>query len=307
MLLFPMEVMTISQGVNDPFSHAGTMNIDLAGKDSGSDPIFAPADITVKWFGGDSNGIIVWTNEPVLFADGTVNYASIRILHDNDISNLRVGQVYKQGDIFYQEGTAGWATGNHIHFNVAKGRTTEMVKHSEVPNGYSDLKGSVHPASALFINNTTIKKNIGYDWKTYVVPEYAPMKDVENTAFNAGPDNIWMRAKPSTNYPTVGKLLAGAQVPVSQVSTAECNGYSWVKINYNGVDGYCAVVSGSEVFVVLTPVQILEAKLAAANAKIAAQEEIIKKQQEVSSALSAEIASFVVVEQPVYFKGGTTK
>lgn len=301
-LLFPMEVMTISQGVNDPFSHAGTMNIDLSGKDGGSDPVFAPADITVKWFGGDSNGIIVWTNEPVLFADGTVDYASIRILHNNDISYLKVGQVFAQGDVFYHEGVAGWATGNHIHFNVAKGRTTTLIKHTEVANGYSDLKGSVHPASALFVNNTTIKQGLGYPWKTYTAPAFAPMVDTANKVYKTGTDGVWIRQLPSTDYPKLGLFPKLTQATITQISTAKANGYDWVKLTYGEFTGYCAIVEGSAVQEVLTPMQIMEKALQEANAKIKEQEALIALQKTRIASLEAEIASYVKVEKVLYEK-----
>lgn len=166
--LFPMEYMRITQSVDEGITHKGTMNIDIAGKDRGIDDLFAPVDLTCVQNNNTSyHTVIFWSDKKVLLPDGTIDYISIRVLHDNDVKDTPVGKKFKQGEIFYQEGTAGYATGNHAHLCVAKGHTKKVVKRE---SGWSDLDGSILPNDAFFINGTTIIDDGGLKWKNYVEP-----------------------------------------------------------------------------------------------------------------------------------------
>lgn len=164
-LLFPMKVINITQGVNGQYSHQGTYAIDNAGKDTGIDDVYAPCTMVIKYKDSAKNGNAVFaqSTDKVQFADGTIEYATMMFIHCNNISHLRLGQTIKQGESFYKEGTAGQATGNHCHIEVAKGEYTK----SYVLNTYKVymLPQSVHPASSFFIDDCTIKNGAGYMWK----------------------------------------------------------------------------------------------------------------------------------------------
>ena len=166
--LFPMQTMRVTQSPDEGFSHKGTKNIDIAGKDGGIENLYAPCDLTCVQNNNTSyHTVIFWSDDKVLLPDGTIDYISIRVLHDNDVKDTPVGKKFKQGDVFYQEGTQGFATGNHAHLCVAKGHTKKVVKHS---SGWSDLDGSVLPSNAFFINDTKILDDGGLKWKTYIEP-----------------------------------------------------------------------------------------------------------------------------------------
>lgn len=162
--MFPMEYINITQGVYGSYSHAGRKAIDTAGKDSGIDPVYAPFTGVIKKI---YEGYVVWleSSNPVVWADGTIDYMTIMIMHDNDTSDLYVGQVIKQGTRFFEEGTAGKATGNHIHLECGKGKMqgTGWYKNSY---GKWTIYNSVMPYDALFLSSSTIVKNdYNYNWR----------------------------------------------------------------------------------------------------------------------------------------------
>ena len=95
-----MDYLNITQGSGGEFSHKGDKAIDLAGKDGGIDPLKAPFTGTIKRIYEPSNGVWLESNEKVLYADGTIDYMTVLTLHDDDISNLKVGDVIKQGEIY---------------------------------------------------------------------------------------------------------------------------------------------------------------------------------------------------------------
>jgi len=165
-LLFPMPYMNITTGINQA-SHLGSNAIDCAGSDSGIDFAIAPFTgvIRKKW----ANGNTVWieSSAPVLYADGTVDYATVSLTHDNNIDNLAVGQVVQQGQRFYEEGTAGRATGNHIHLEVGRGRFTSTGWYQNA-HGNWVINNSYVPYAAFWLDNINVINGYGYPWKRTV-------------------------------------------------------------------------------------------------------------------------------------------
>ena len=159
-----MDYLNITQGAGGDFSHKGDKAIDIAGKDSGIDPLKAPFTGTIKRIYEPSNGVWLESNEKVLYADGTIDYMTVLTLHDNDISNLKVGDVIKQGTEYYNEGTKGYTTGNHIHLAIGKGKFTDDGWYENeygnwcINNQYDVYKG-------LFLLDTVkVINNGGYKW-----------------------------------------------------------------------------------------------------------------------------------------------
>lgn len=185
--MFPMTTMTITQGVGGSYSHAGTLAIDIAGKDGGIESAYAPFTGTITKI-YKSYHVWLQSSNPVIWADGTIDYMTVMLVHDNDTSDLYVGKKINQGERFFEEGTAGNATGNHIHLEVAKGK---MSGSGWYENSYGTwtITNAVHPASALFISPTTVvKKGYGYNWKTVDPSAVNPFHD--KTPENLG-DNFF--------------------------------------------------------------------------------------------------------------------
>lgn len=164
-MLFPMQYLNITQG-DDVGTHRGTYAIDNAGIDSGIDPVFAP--VTMKHVARDSarngNAAFFESTNKVLLADGTTNYITMMFIHDNDISDYKVGQIFAQGAEFGDEGTAGQATGNHCHMEFAKGKFTRMYDQNAY--GVYHLPNNMPVEKACYFNDTIIKVGVG-DFKYY--------------------------------------------------------------------------------------------------------------------------------------------
>jgi len=120
--VFMMDYLNISQKANDSFSHQGDKAIDLAGKDNGIDSFKAPFTGVIKRIYTNVNAVWLESIDKVKYADGTVDYMTILTMHDDDISDLKVGKIIKQGEIYYDEGRKGYTTGNHIHLAIGKGK-----------------------------------------------------------------------------------------------------------------------------------------------------------------------------------------
>lgn len=79
-LLFPMEKLYITQGENGNLSHQLTNAIDVVGDPNiSTDVCYAPCTMVCKAKDGYSlgNACFFESVNPVLFADGTTNYATM--------------------------------------------------------------------------------------------------------------------------------------------------------------------------------------------------------------------------------------
>lgn len=157
-----MEYMNITTGVNEA-SHVGSNAIDCAGSDAGIDYVNAPFTGVIKKVYPYGNTVWLESLEPVEYADGTIDYATASFTHDNIVSDLKVGQVIQQWQIFYQEGTAGNATGNHIHLEIGRGKFTGTGWHLVGTNWV--INNSHLPYNAFWLKDETIVINgHGYPW-----------------------------------------------------------------------------------------------------------------------------------------------
>ncbi len=155
--LFPADVLCITQGYYDTYSHQKQNALDFT---SASQSAFAPfTGKIVRIDRGYYRYNTVWLQscDKVVYADGTVDYMTVVFMHDNNVSDLSVGQIVAQGEHFYQAGVAGGATGSHIHIACIKG----AYKSSMVLTG----SGDVFPEDALFVRaGTTVQSAYGLDW-----------------------------------------------------------------------------------------------------------------------------------------------
>jgi len=165
--IFPTKDMRITQGYGPgTYSHDDSCSLDISGVNGVLLRAFAPFDCVIKKiYTQDANEVWIESLEPVLYADGTVDYMTMMFIHDNDVSDLYVGKVLKQYEEFYQEGVKGNVTGSHIHFECGKGRFDGSGWHQNNTGAWS-INNGVTPESCLFVTaNTNIVDGCGYNWK----------------------------------------------------------------------------------------------------------------------------------------------
>jgi hypothetical protein len=161
--MFIMETINISQGMNGSYSHRGSKAIDLAGRDSGKDPAYAPFDGKVVYMSTNAAYIIFESLNPVEYAEGTVDYMTVWVMHDDNIGRFYVGQTFSQGEHFFNEGSSGNAIGNHIHLECAKGKYARQYQNIY---GVWCLNNQINPYDALYLSESTnIINGYGYNWR----------------------------------------------------------------------------------------------------------------------------------------------
>lgn len=164
-LLFPLPYMYISQGEGGSYSHQGTLNIDFLGYGANGRiyqcPYYAPCDLKLTY--KTSSGYIYESIDKVNFVDGTLDYITLAVVHDDNHSRP-IGLQVSQGDLLGHTGTYGNVTGDHVHMNVARGQGKRYYVNSY---GNSTLQDSVHIYNAMGVNDTVIVVGYGYNWRSF--------------------------------------------------------------------------------------------------------------------------------------------
>ena len=168
-MLFPLEYMNASQEEGGGYSHAGTLQMDFLGWGPSGRvyqcPYYAPCSCTCVATTDSSTHNRVWqSNNMVHLANGTLGYVTFEVAHD-DFPPYSVGASVTQGTLIGRTGTAGFVTGDHVHFQTARGQYAgwEQVP----PNNNWQLVNEMHIYDACYVNETTILQGYGYNWRTY--------------------------------------------------------------------------------------------------------------------------------------------
>ena len=183
--LFPLNGFHISQRDDETYSHDPSRYwaTDYLGWNSNGrvyrDPCYAPVDIKCVWL-NRTECMAIWESlDTVHLANGIIDYLTLIVYHDNDISNgtLQVGTIKRQGQEFNKTGTGGNVTGDHMHLETGYGKFTSPANHYHIED--SGGVHRLHNYNALYINDTDPYQSPGnYVWTTYTgghpepTPEY---------------------------------------------------------------------------------------------------------------------------------------
>lgn len=156
MAIFVAESLVVTQGAYDEYSHMEQNALDIQPTEA---MVRAPFNATIVRIDATElacNGVWIQSNDMVRYADGTYDYMTVLFMHDNDISDLSVGQGVAQGEYFYHSGDYGISSGKHVHLACYRGRY-----HSGMRLG----SGDVFAEDALFLpDDTYIYNDYGLDW-----------------------------------------------------------------------------------------------------------------------------------------------
>ena len=155
--LYPSETLYVTQGAYDTYSHQKQNALDITTKNKS---VYAPfTGKIVRIDRGYSRYNTVWLQscDKVVYADGSVDYMTVVFMHDNNVSDLSVGQIVGQGEYFYDMGVAGGATGSHVHIACIRGKYNSKM-------GLTG-SGDVRVEKALFLSDDiTVYAGYGLKW-----------------------------------------------------------------------------------------------------------------------------------------------
>lgn len=155
---FPAPQLYLTQLAYESASHSDCNAIDIAP----GGRAFAPFTGTVKRKDPNWGYVLFQSNDKVHFADGSLDYMTVGFMHDENISDIYVGQVIQQGTPFYDAGgqgklkTGGYghAYASHIDISVFRGRVDSVSSYG---------RGNTFAYDAFYINTSRtaiVKKGV---------------------------------------------------------------------------------------------------------------------------------------------------
>ncbi len=187
--MYPNPIMNITQSINGSYSHQGTNAIDDAQENTSISKGYAFADVKCVATDYKNGNFMFWqTEKPVKTVKYGVTHLTFMVGHDNT-ANAYVGMKIKQGEQLFEEGTAGMATGNHNHIEVAIGKFKSMYVLNKY--GVYMLPNCVNPADVFFVDDTKIINGGGLKWKKIKdVSDEKPSKPSSGTILNSIPSDF---------------------------------------------------------------------------------------------------------------------
>lgn len=245
-LIYPMQTISFTQLENSNGSHHDILAIDMNGEDGGIENGRAPCDVQVLAIDSGANTVFFGSLNKVLCADGIERKVTIAMTHDNYVGDIKVGRIFRSGEVCYQEGTKS-ASGNHIHIEVCSGWRTKKTRYVTTRiNGrkyiYKAFPKDValYPTKVFFALEGWNKIRKGYD-------RGVKFTWCDSRVFQQGGVDMEMYIhtfkKQAVRSKPMGALLCqipagNSEAVVTDVLPRQNDGFQWVKVKYLRYEGF---------------------------------------------------------------------
>ena len=242
-VIFPMKTINITQRY-----HSAHCAWDIAGKDTGIEPWYAPCTVKVLKILGPGSGYYnsvlfgscdsYGNQTAVMCEDGVARVLTFSCTHMNSINKFGLfeGKIFPAGTACYEEGTEGQATGNHVHMEVAIGWQTSKPNQ----NGQYLLTNYTNPANIFrqLSGFNTVQNGNGYTFKTTTSRIVQGGTVSANYLLNT--TSLAVRIRSSVVSGSILTTVPQGQSLniISFLPGFQSDGYQWARVSYNGMTGY---------------------------------------------------------------------
>ena len=158
MAVFVAKSLLVTQGAYDDYSHGNQNALDIQPAERAVYSPFNAKVVAINATETACNAVWIESTDKVRYADGTYDYMTLCFMHDNDISDIYIGQALTQGEYFYDSGDYGIASGKHVHMAVYRGKYNSSMNTGS---------GDVNAEDALFLpDDTYVYDDYGIAWKS---------------------------------------------------------------------------------------------------------------------------------------------
>lgn len=194
--IYPFEYMNITQR-HDQGNHAphwkGSKNYsdkawDEACKDTGRSYFVPQNDFKIEQVLGlntskPTNSVRLKSVNKLTMPNGKTDYLCITLTHMNEdnLKQVKAGQVLKKGTKILLEGRDGYTTGNHFHITANTGKYYGLLENSNKVHCFTYTK-SLLPNEAFYINPkfTKVINNNKYSFKNVPIETVKYYSKVSN-------------------------------------------------------------------------------------------------------------------------------
>ncbi len=245
-LIYPFKKLAITQRYDETFSHGANYNgtprdysIDDNGGTTAKDSYFyCPCEsMTVKkiyGIGSSSTNTVWLESNNIVKGPNFEDYVTILLMHteDEDLKDVSVGKTYTFGEKVLLEGKDGYATGNHFHMSIGKGKFKDAgwLRNSQGAWVIDTTGGAIKPEDAMYLDEsfTTVINSRG------IVFEKLPTTSNNLNEGIVTASILNVRSGPGTNYDVVSTLKNGNKVNIinQQGTWYEIETNRWVSSYY---------------------------------------------------------------------------
>ncbi len=265
--IFPQKLINITQRANSSFSHANLQAWDIADIDSKVQQAFAPC--TVKVLAkptSNANTVLFGTcddlgNPRAVMTENGMRILTFGFTHDDYIGDIEIGRIYKSGKKIYDEGKAGYATGNHIHLEVASGwqfdKITDVYGHyrlrniTSIANIFYQLKGwneikNANGYTFTEVNQRFTESENDMSLKIVAIKQKLAIRETMTFTtkkvvdYDPFTNKTVVRTRPSATGKIMHILDIGQSVEIIEpVPGIQRDSWQWFKIRYKGKECFC--------------------------------------------------------------------
>ena len=206
--------------------------IDDGGKDAGRDPIYCPCDemkvTAIKGIGNGSTNTIWLVSTTKVITPTFTDIAFMTLTHsnDNDLDDIKVGDIFKRGEIICYEGNDG-TTANHIHLTCGRGSSDNWTQNS---NGSWVMVGDTKRPEDVFYIDRSFTEEI---WGGYLIWNDLPLQQIQKVG-----TPVKRNTKVDQIEVLVDNLNARSEANITLTSNGYINRGIYNVINQTDNDGY---------------------------------------------------------------------
>ena len=153
--------------------------------------------------------------------------------HDNDLSNLEIGQIIKQNTPYSKMGNAGYATGIHTHLEVVNGKWKGIIQNDQ---GNWMCKNAIEPYKVLHLTENAKIENNEYPYQYLpTLKKYIGTPVVRDNTKNQLEVKVLMlnvREEPSTKSISKGYINT---VIYNYIEQKQNDNYTWYQTPYGWI------------------------------------------------------------------------
>lgn len=164
-------------------------------------------------------------------------YLTLTHMNEDNLKQVKKGQILKAGTKILMEGTDGWCTGNHFHITANLGKYYGFLENNKKAWCFTYEK-SLLPSEAFYLDRDWTKVIYAREYAFHSVPKAEPVgtiveRNEEVDQIEVKVPQLYCREKPNKS----GKILGFTKQGIhNYIDKTNADGYDW----YNIATGWIA-------------------------------------------------------------------
>lgn len=184
-------------------------------------------------------------------------YLTLTHMNEDNLKQVKKGQILKAGTKILMEGTDGWCTGNHFHITANLGKYYGLLENNQKAWCFTYEK-SLLPSEAFYLDRDWTKVIYAREYAFHSVPKAEPIgnivpRDESVDQIEVKVPQLYCRTLPNKGGEILGFTKQGIH---NYTDKANADGYDWYNIGAGWIaytDDWCNLYPKKEEKPIETP------------------------------------------------------